>query len=128
MTNRPRSVSAVLIFIIFNALVWLALGIIIASNAHPALPDVPLVKGIMAFLALAIAGILSGLFVYLGKRSRIAYFSSLGLLAVISVVTIFDQFGWVDLVILIINVVPLILLIKDRAWYLQGGHRSVESN
>jgi len=128
MTNRPLSVSAALIFILLNALVWFALGVIIAANAHPALPDVPLIKGIMAFLALATAGILLGLFILLGKRSRIAYFIALGLFVAISLLTIFDQFGLADLVILAINIVPIILLIKDRAWYLQGRYRAVESN
>ena len=127
MTNRPLSVSAALIFTLLNALVWLALGVIIAANAHPALPDVPIIKGIMAFLSFATSGILLGLFVFLGKRSRIAYFITLGLFIAISLLTIFDQFGLVDLVILIINIVPIILLIKDRAWYLQVRPKPIES-
>lgn len=127
MTNRPLSVSAALIFTLLNALVWLALGVIIAANAHPALPDVPIIKGIMAFLSFAASGILLGLFVFLGKRSRIAYFIAVGLFVAISLMTIFDQFGLADLVILIINIVPIILLIKDRAWYLQIRPKPIES-
>ncbi|MDO9545482.1 MAG: hypothetical protein Q7J07_01880 [Pelolinea sp.] len=128
MTNRPLSVSAALIFILLNALVWLVLGVIIAADAHPALPDVPLIKGTMAFLALATAGILVGLFIFLGKHSRIAYFITLGLFAATSLLSIFDQFGLADLVILAINIIPIILLIKDRAWYLQVRPRAVKSN
>ncbi len=118
MTRRPLSVSAALIFILLNALVWLAFGVIIAANAHPALPDLPLIKGVMAFLALATVVILLGLFVLLGKRNRIAYFIALGLFIAISLLTIFDEFGLADLVILVINIIPIILLIKDRDWYL----------
>ena len=119
MANRPLSVSVASIFILLNALVWLAFGVIIAANAHPALPNLPLLKGVMAFLSFATAGILLGVFIFLGKRSRIAYFIALGLFVATSLLTIFDQFGLADIVILAINIVPIILLIKDRAWYLQ---------
>lgn len=120
MTRRPLSVSVNLIFILLNALVWLALGMIIALHAHPALPDNPIIQGGMAFLSFCAAGILLGLFIFLLRRIRIAWFAALGFLAVTSILTIFDDFGWTDLVVLVINLVPMILLIKDRAWYLQG--------
>jgi len=119
MAKRPLSVSIAFIFILLNAFIWLAFSVIIAANVHPALPNIPVLKGIMAFLSFATTGILLGLFIFLGKRSRIAYFIALGLFVAISLLTIFDQFGLADLVILVINIVPIILLIKDRTWYLQ---------
>ncbi len=120
LAKRPLSVSTNLIFILLNALVWLALGMIIALHAHPALPDDPIIQGAMALLSFCAAGILLGLFISLRRRIRIAWFASLGFLAVTSILTIFDDFGWSDLVVLAVNLVPIILLIKDRAWYLQG--------
>jgi hypothetical protein len=128
MANRPLSVSVTLIFILLNALVWLAFGAIIAANTHPALPIQPLLKGIMAFLSFSIAGILVGVFIFLLKRNRIAYFIALGLFIATSFLTIFDQFGLSDLLILVINMVPIVLLIKDRAWYLQVKPRTVGIN
>lgn len=128
MANRPLSVSVSLIFILLNALVWLALGVIIAANAHPALPNLPLLKGVMAFLSFSIAGILVGAFIFLVKRNRIAYFIALGLLVAMTLLTIFDQFGLSDLIILVINIVPIVLLIKDQAWYLQEKPRDVGTN
>ena len=128
ITNRPLSVSTTLIFILLNALVWLAFGVIVAANVHPVLPVPPIIKGVMAFLSFATAGILLGLFIFLGKRSRIAYFMTLGLLVAISLLSIFDEFGWTDFIVLAINIVPLILLIKDRAWYLEVRPRTVGSN
>lgn len=123
MANRPLSVSVSLGFILLNALVWLVFGTIITAGAHPALPALPLVKGVMAFLSFTIAAMLLGLFVYLAKRNKIAYIFTLGLLTTTSLLTIFDQFGLADLFILGINIVPVILLIKDRAWYLQ--HKNI---
>lgn len=119
MTKRPLSVTVTLVFILLNILVWLVLGITIAVNAHPAIPDVPLMKGIMAFLSLAIAGILLGLFIFVLKHGRIAYYLTLAFFVVASLLTIFDDVGLSDIVVLIINIVPIVLLIKDRAWYLQ---------
>ncbi len=119
MTTRPLSVTATWFLIGMNALVWLVFGVIVAMNAHPALPNQPLVKGGMAFLSFVVAGVLIGLIFLLARRSRLAYFSSLGLFLVITFLTITDQFGWSDFVILVINLTPMILLLKDRRWYLR---------
>jgi lysylphosphatidylglycerol synthetase-like protein (DUF2156 family) len=119
MDNRRLSISVTAIFVLLNALVWLAFGVIIALDAHPALPDLPVLKGIMAFLSLAAAGILLGVLFLLGKRNRFAYFIALAFFAATALLTIFDDFGWADLVVLALNLAPIILLIKDRAWYLR---------
>jgi lysylphosphatidylglycerol synthetase-like protein (DUF2156 family) len=120
VNNRPLTVTITLIFIALNILVWLALGIIIAVNALPGLPDLPILKGIMAFLSLAMAGILIVLFIFLLRGSRIAYYLILALLIFTALLAIFDEVGLSDLVVLIINIIPVVLLIKDRPWYLQA--------
>jgi lysylphosphatidylglycerol synthetase-like protein (DUF2156 family) len=107
-----------MLFMLLNALIWLGLGLIIALRAHPALPKDPLIQGGMAFLSFCAAAILLGLFIFLRKRCRPAWFAALGFLVLTSILTIFDDFGWTDLLVLVINLVPLILLIKDRVWYL----------
>jgi len=118
VNTRPGSISVCLALIFLNALIWLAFGIIVAANVHPALPDSPLIKTSMAFLAFVTAAILLSLFYLLSKQNRSAYFIALAILAIVSVVTLFDNFGWVDFIVLVIGLIPLILLIKDRAWYL----------
>lgn len=120
MRDRPFTVAATSLLVPINAFVWLAFGLMVAAGAHPALPDQPLIKWVMALLALATSGIFLGLFILLGKRGRLAYFLSLASFFVISLLTIFDQVGLADLIVLTLNVVPAILLIKDRAWYLQA--------
>jgi lysylphosphatidylglycerol synthetase-like protein (DUF2156 family) len=124
MSDRPRTVSITLIFIILNSLIWFTLGVLVAADAHPSLPDLPLLKGIMAFASLTIGVILLILSFYLYKRSRIAFYFALILLIAMALLTFFDQVGWIDLLILAINLVPIILLIKDRSWYLQGSSRN----
>jgi len=126
MKNRPLSVTTTLVLILVNALFWIAFGVIVAANAHPGLPDLPLIKEITAFLAFTTTGILLVLFVFLGKHNRIAYFLGLGLFVAISLLILLDDFGWTDLVVLVINIIPPILLIKDRTWYLQAGSSAVD--
>jgi hypothetical protein len=119
MKKRPISITVTLGFIFINILIWLAFGIIVAANLHPALPDQPVVKTVMASLALAVAVVLSVLVFFLIRHSRIAYYLTLGLFTALSLAALFDNFGWIDLVVLIINLVPIILLIKERSWFLQ---------
>jgi len=119
MPRRPLSVSITLIFIALNALIWLVLGILIALHAHPALPDSPLVRGLMAGLSFAMAAILLAAFLLLARRIRLAYFLALGLFALIALAFLFDEFGWMDLLALAVTLFPVVFLIRDRNWYLQ---------
>jgi len=73
----------------------------------------------MSILALLTSGLLIGLSFFLRRRTSVAYYIMLGMLALISLLTVTDEFGLADLVVLAISVVPFVLLIKDKAWYLQ---------
>jgi hypothetical protein len=119
MSKRPLSVTINLSFILLNALIWLVLGILIAIHAHPALPDQPLVKVIMSILSFFIATITVCLYYMLKKQIRFGYYLTLAFFVGVSLLTVFDEFGISDLIVLIINLIPIVLLIKDRAWYLQ---------
>jgi hypothetical protein len=119
MANRPFSVSVTLVFVLLNGLVWLAFGAFIASNLHPALSVPAWVRWTMAVLSLVVSGALLALFIFLRKRTRLAYYLSLACFFVAALLTLFDQFGLADLVVVAINLVPFVLLIKDRAWYLR---------
>ncbi len=119
MNNRPFSMSLTSAFIILNALIWLALGIVIGVNAHPALPVSTELKWIMAILSVVIAGILVCLFIFLHRGSRIAFYLMVVLLGFVAFLTIFDDVGLSDIFVLVLNLIPIILLIKDRKWYLK---------
>lgn len=119
VTNRPLTVTATYVFILINIVIWLALGIIIALNLHPSLPDMPAMKGTMAFLSLVMAGILFGLFIFIRKQNRIAYYLTLAFFIFNALLTIFDDVGVADLFVLVLNIIPIVLLVKDRAWYLK---------
>jgi len=120
VTNRPLTVTVSMIFILVNTMIWITLGIVITVNAHPGLPDLPPMKGIMAFFSLAIAGFLLALLIFILKRNRIAYYLTLTAFIVTALLAIFDDVGLSDVVVLILNIIPSVLLIKDRSWYLQA--------
>jgi len=119
MHPRPLSVSVTLDLILISALVWLTLGLMIALGAHPAIPNQPAVRAALASGSMAAGGVLIGLLILLAKRVRVAYFWALAALSASSLAVIFDDVGWTDLVFVILNLVPLFLLVKDRAWFLR---------
>jgi hypothetical protein len=119
MTNKvPLSVYAAVVFLFLNALIWLVFAILAAAGWHTALPQDRTVQWIMAGLAFGSACVLLALIVLLRRRIRIAYYLALGFLALLTILTIADEVGLADWIYLAIVAVPLILLIKDRAWYL----------
>jgi len=115
--TRPPSVTVTLGLVFLGAIIWLALGVLLAFNAHPAFPDEPFVRGWMAVLSLIAAFALLLLRIFLAQRRRPAYYAALGALALASLAIFLDDVGLVDLVVLAVFLIPLILLVKDRAWY-----------
>ena len=93
MTKRPLTVIVTSIFVLLNLLIWLALGILIATNLHPAKSLPSGTRGIMAFLSFAIAAVLLGLFIFLNKGSRTAYYLILAFFTFTAVLTFFDDVG-----------------------------------
>jgi len=119
MVRRPPLVAATLILITISAFVWLTLGVIIAAGAHPAIPDVPLVRTLMAVGSLAAAAVLAVIVILLARRIRIGYWMGVAALTTSSVVIFFDDVGWTDLIFLALCLIPLFLLLRDRTWYLR---------
>ncbi len=117
----PKSFSVVLIFILLNALIWFGFSIIAAASLHPGLPDNPLYKWGMAILALIAAAILFGLWFFLKRKNKFAYYLTIVSLIGIIILTFFDDLGLSDLIVLVIEIIPLILLIKVRKWYFASG-------
>ena len=108
------------------ALIWLAFSIIVAAGFHPALPDSEIYRWIMAGLSFLSAGFLLILFFLLRCRNKIAYFLSVGFLLFIVLLTIMDDFGLSDFIIVMITLTPIVLLIKNHQWFLKKPDTSNE--
>jgi hypothetical protein len=119
MKRQPIAILISNILVLINALIWLVLGGITAFNLHPALPNQTIIKWTLAILSFIAFAILLVLFVLLIKRNKIAYFLTLGFLVASSILIVFDDIGWIDIAVLVVNIAPIILLIIYRNWYLQ---------
>jgi hypothetical protein len=127
MNKQPATVRVALFFLLLNALVWLLFAVIIATNAHPSIPDIPLIKWGMGILSFLLTAIFLTLYVFLSRQNRMAWFIAISILILTALVTIFDDFGLIDFVVLIINLIPLVLLIKEKDWYIKGKPNTTRS-
>lgn len=118
MAKRPVSVYMTFSLMGLFILMWLGFGSLVATHAHPALPDEPVGVAILAAGAFIIAGALLVLEYLLIKRYRLAYYLSLGLFLLMVVVTFLDDIGWIDIAFMSLCMVVVLLLVKDKKWYL----------
>ncbi|KAA3647191.1 MAG: hypothetical protein DWQ07_06740 [Chloroflexi bacterium] len=117
--NYPLPVTAIHILMLLNALIWLVLGILLATGLHPAPPESDFAQMMMAIMSIGTAAVMMGLVLFLQRRNRLAYWLTLALLAFLFIMTIVDQVGLVDVIVLVLHLVPFILLLKERGWYMQ---------
>jgi hypothetical protein len=115
----PRSVAVAHALILLGALIWFLFAILLALNAHAAFPNDPLIRSVMAVLSAAAGFVTLVLLYLLRQRSRLAYFGMLVALAAAALALFFDDVGLVDLLFLAITIIPIGLLVRDRAWYLR---------
>jgi hypothetical protein len=101
------------------SLLWIAFGLTAGVGAHPSYQDAGVVRWAMTAVGIVTAGILAILASQLRRRNRLSYWLSVAVLAALTLVGLLDQLGLADLIFLLITVLPLALLIKDRTWYLK---------
>lgn len=119
MTKTPVTVSVARYLILADVLVWLVFAAVVASGRHPAIPPGPLIRWGYAGLGLVTCLALFGGYAWLSRGGGLVYYPMVSLLGLISVGTLLDQVGVVDLLVLAVNLAALLLLIKDRDFYLQ---------
>jgi hypothetical protein len=115
MNRLPASISATLILIILNAAFWLVFAFIVALGAIPSITTDSVVKWV------GVSGFLTGIVIFLRRRNRLAFYAGVAILIAIAVLSITDEFGLPDLFTLLISLVALGLMLKDRAWYLHSS-------
>ena len=119
MKNAPVVIKIALAFMLINALMWFVIGVLVAVNVHPGVPDDAALKSLMMLGMFGGAVILALLYLLLRRQRRLAFFITLVVLAVIIMLTLFDQVGWADIVGLALAFIPFVLLILGRKVFLQ---------
>ena len=118
--SQPTILRLARALILLDGVLWLAFASIIAAGVHPSYP-----RG-SDFLWPMAAGGLLGAIVMLGiarllrNPSRLAYWASVAVLAGMLLAGLFDQVGLADVAFMSLTLVPLALLVKERAWYLRS--------
>lgn len=119
VVSVKKTFAFTLFFILISALFWLGFSIIVATGFHPALPDHKLYQGIMAGLAFLSAAFLFFLYFLLRSKNNFAFYLTIAFLTFLAILTVMDDLGIIDFLVLIITILPIVLLIKDRKWYFQ---------
>ena len=122
----PRAFTMALTFILCVSIFWLVFGLIVAMNLHPSIPEVAPLRWAMASLAFLTSGALLAFYFLLRRRNHLVYLPALSLLGIIMVLSVLDEFGAADLIVLILHLAPLLLLLKERRWFF--GPRQVRPN
>lgn len=117
MAKPPHAVTMARLLIGLNALIWLGFGLIVASGAHPAVPESAVLRWIMAIGGLLAGAALVILALLLGRPRRWVYLASLSALAVLAALSIADQVGLADLAVLALQLGAIACLLRSRAWF-----------
>ena len=115
--HTPVSYSIARIFILVNALIWLAFAVIVAAGLHPGYVGIQIIRWTYSVLAFLTSGVLILFYFLLSRRSRPGYILTIAFLVFISVLTIADEVGVVDLLVFAVAITPVILLLAARKWY-----------
>ncbi len=106
-TINIKRVASILVYL--DAAAWIVFGIAGGLGLIPGLPEGP-IRWQMAVLAVGAGGAILVLFL-ISKEHEWAFFLLLGLLALISLLSLTDQVGLVDWIAYAINLGALVLLI-----------------
>ena len=121
MKKRPIAITICLVLIALSALVWLVFGLSIVTGLHPTIAFDNLVTQAMAVLAILSAAALGLLAFFLARRSKLAYWISVPLLALIAVLSLADEIGFADVASFAIAAAALVCLIGGRRWFFEQG-------
>jgi len=121
MNKRPITITISLVLMALSALVWLVFGFSIVTGLHPTIAFDTLINQVMAILSLLCASIISLLVIFLARRSKLAYWISLPLLALVTLFSLADEIGVADVASFTIAAVALVCLIAGRRWFFKKG-------
>ncbi|MBA4385305.1 MAG: hypothetical protein C0410_11260 [Anaerolinea sp.] len=117
--NPPVTVKVTPILILVIGIMWIGFSIFIALGLHPTYSRMGGFQWIIAGMSLVPGIIFVVLWVLLRKHWKPAWYLAVIALALMTLAGIFDQIGWVDVLVMLGSAIPLVLLFIDRKWYLK---------
>lgn len=123
LIKAPRSAVAAQVLILINALFWFLFSIVAALGNLPSGLATGPIRWTFAFLALGTSIALGGIAYFLVRQKKAAFYLALAVLALLGVLSITDEVGFLDIFTLTISVAAIILIVKNRDWYLKHAKR-----
>lgn len=118
-TNNPVTVKLTQIIILVVGIVWIGFSLYMVIGPDPSIAQLGAYRWIIAAMTFAPGLFLVVMWFLLRKRWKPAWYLAVIALGLMSVVIIFDQVGWVDVLVMLGSAIPFVLLIIDRKWYLK---------
>ena len=119
-TSRPPwSVRVTLVSFLVIAALWLLFSLFVVLGGNVSYFHIGAFRWIMAGLTFLASIILAALWYLLRRRFKPAWYASVLLLAAMILAGFMDELGLIDYAFIVLYLVPLVLLFKDRKWYLK---------
>jgi len=116
----PVTVQVTQIIILVVGIVWVGFSLYMAVGPDPSFAKLGAYRWIMAAMTFVPGLLCVVLWFLLRKRWKPAWYVSVIGLGLMALAIIFDQVGWVDILVMLGSAIPLVLLIIDRKWYLKA--------
>jgi len=102
------------------AMGWLIFGLLAILNVLTFIP-VAQIRLTIGGIAIACSSFTGAAIFFLYRRNKYVYYCTVALLAMFLTVSFMDDLGLTDAILIGITLLTLILLIKDRNWFLAKG-------
>lgn len=116
----PLSVKLTQIIILVIGILWIGFSLFIALGLHPIYSRMGGFQWIMAGMSVVPGLVLLVLWFLLRKHWKPAWYLAVIALGLMTIANVFDQVGWVDVLVMLVSAVPFVLLIINRKWYLKA--------
>lgn len=118
--KMPITVAVTQLIILVVGIAWIGFSLYMAIGPDPSFAQLGAYRWIMAAMTFVPGLICVALWALLRKRWKPAWYLAVISLGLMTVAIIFDQVGWVDVIVMLGSAVPFVLLIIDRKWYLKA--------
>lgn len=115
--RAPDSVRVTVLLIGLNAAFWLVYALLVAFGDIPTISANPIMRWFIAGLAFAASACLAALAFFLWRRNQLAFYAAGIVLTAIAVLSLADEVGLPDVATMIVSLLALGLMWKDRRWY-----------
>ena len=122
-STTPLSVRITLVLFLVIAGSWFVFSLFVVMGGNITYFHIGAFRWVMAGITFLASIIVMVLWALLRKHFKPAWYASVLLLAAMILAGFMDELGLIDYAFIVLYLIPLALLIKDRKWYLNPGDR-----